>query len=135
MPSTSSKVRLKPAPALSKAEWTIHVAGTIYLDDTQASMLLMVRTKATVVWATVLDVSGVGKRYCARLIETRRRYIRLGITIDESFKHTVFRAALTQIDFVVTQDNMCINHTTTLGTNATRQFKKDIIHILDLSRH
>ena len=93
--------QVKARASISKAERTIHVTGTIYFDDTQASMLLMIRAKTTVVRAPPFYMRRIGQRHSAGLVKARCGDIGLGIAIDQPFKRAVLRTTFAHIHLII----------------------------------
>jgi hypothetical protein len=80
----------------------------------------MVGAQATVMRTASLSVRAVGERDGAGLVETGCGCICLSISIYQSLKQAVLRTAFAQIDFVVAQEDMGIDHPPTLWTDAPR---------------
>src|ERR1035437_428951 len=117
-------------PRIRKAERTIHVAGAVDFNDAQASVLLMVWTKATIVRATVFDLCSISKRNRARLVELAEIRVGLRIPVDKRLEGATIGTALGHVDFVVAQQNFRIDYPPALRTDAAGEFIEYVVRVL-----
>src|SRR5262249_31559829 len=106
-----------------------HVAGTIYLDDAETGVLLVLGAKAAIMWAAVLGLRAECQRNCAGLVVSRERDIGICIAVHERHERPAPRAAFAHIDFVVAQKDFGIDDAPALRTNAPGQFVEHIVRI------
>ena len=61
--------QVEACSGIGKAQRTVHVAGAVHFDDPQAGMLLVLGTQTAVKRTAALDLGGIIKGDCARLVE------------------------------------------------------------------
>src|SRR5579864_3885160 len=89
----------EPWPGVGKAQWTIHVAIAIDLNNTEAGMLLVVGAKAAVVRASVTNLRPACQRNRAWLVVFAQGDVCGSVSINERFKRAALWTTLPHIHF------------------------------------
>jgi hypothetical protein len=75
--------------SVGEADRAIQVTAGIYLNESQAGMLFMLRAQAAVLGTPLFYLGAELEGQRARLVEGRRSYIHLGVGADQPLKPTV----------------------------------------------
>ena len=89
----------------------------------------MVRAEPTIERAAAIPFRRKLKRYRAWLVELRGIGIHACVAVYERFERPVLRAALPHIDFIVADQDLCIDDRAADGTNAAGKFIENIIGV------
>ena len=93
-------------------------------------MLLVVWAETTVVRAAIMDFRAVRQRNRAGLIEFSKCRVGFRVSIDKCFERSTLRAAFAHVNFVIAQNDLRIDDSSALGTDAAGQLVEDVIGIL-----
>src|SRR5262249_35664050 len=114
---------------VGEAQWALHVAGAVDLDDAEAGVLLVVKAQAAVVRAALFNPTDKSRWNAAWLVDTGLTCICLGISIDQRLGASVRGATLAHEHLAFTEHDVGVDRPPTLWADAARQLVEDVIGI------
>src|SRR5215470_5966801 len=122
--------QVEARPGAREAEWAVHVAGAVDLDDAQARVLLVLRAEPTVIGAALTDLRVEREGDGAGLVEAGVADVGFGVGVDQGLEWAVVGTPLAHEYPALAKQDLRVDHAPAVRTDAAGQLIEDVVGVL-----